>query len=312
MVRVQKHPSIPGLSLIDTGDAVPGMEGFICSYVLQRGKTAIVDVGPSSCIPGLLEGLALLDICPADVDYILTSHIHLDHGGGLAAALGFMPGAKAFVHPNGIRHTERPVKLWEASLRTLGNVAEMYGRPGPVPSDRLVPAEDGIAISLGNTALTVLFTLGHAPHHMSFLDQDGGLLFAGEVCGVRARGVRRPALPPPLYLDQELDSLDRLIALRPSVICYGHYGWEASAGARLRAHRRQLLMWRDIVAEGLDQKYGPEQIAQEIVRRGELSSSFDRLTPLQREREMFFVLNAVVGLIGHLERRPLHVLGQDS
>ncbi|MDO8472796.1 MAG: MBL fold metallo-hydrolase, partial [Dehalococcoidia bacterium] len=264
----------------------------------------ILDVGPTCCVPAVVEGLSKLNVSPERVAYLLTSHIHLDHGGGTAAAMKLMPDAVGIVHPGGVPHLEKPWKLWEASLKTLGDLAEAYGQPEPVPPGRLVPASEGMQIDLGDLQLETLHTPGHAPHHLSFFDRQDSLLFAGELCGVRARGVRRPATPPPLYLDQQLDSIDRAISLQPSVLCYGHFGWESNATSRLKAHRRQLMEWRDIVAAGLGAGCTREQIADEIACTDPKLAGVSRLSPLQQRREMFLVKNAVMGLAGHLERTP--------
>lgn len=302
VTRIRRHRSIPWLAMIDTGDNVPGMERFFCSYVLLGRKVAILDIGPSCCVPTVMEGLNELGISPERVAYLLTSHIHLDHGGGTGAALKLLPDAVAIVHPGGTPHMENPWKLWEASKKTLGDLAEAYGQPEPVPSVRLVPAREGMQIDLGDIKLEAMLTPGHAPHHLSFFARQDNLLLAGELCGVRARGIRRPATPPPLFLDEQLASLDRAIALRPSVLCYGHFGWESNATARLKAHRRKLEEWRDIVASGLEAGKPREQIAGEISRTDAGMAGLPRLSVLQQKREMVFVNNGVAGIAGHLER----------
>ena len=302
MVAVHKHPRMPWLAMIDPGGVVPGMERFLCSYVLLHRKVAIVDVGPSCCVSSVMEGLKALGIAAERVDFLLTSHVHLDHGGGVGAALKLLPNARAVVHPNGLPHLQNPWKLWETTLKALGDLGEAYGRPDPAPPERLIAARDGMRIDLGVASLEVLFTPGHAPHHISFFDHEHSFFLAGDLCGVRARGIRRPASPPPLYLDQQLSSIDHAVSLNPSVICYGHYGWESDAMARLRAYQRQLLAWRDIVAEGLEAGQSPEQTARRIVDSDKKLARLGRLTPLQQRHEMTLILNAVAGLAGHLDR----------
>ncbi|MBI4340255.1 MAG: MBL fold metallo-hydrolase [Chloroflexi bacterium] len=302
MLRIRRHPAIPALSMIDPGGVVLGLEGFLCSYVLQAEKTALLDIGPACALPATLEGLKRLGIHPQAVDYLLISHIHLDHGGAAGAALRILPNAVALVHPAGAAHLEKPFKLWEGSRRTLGALAEAYGQPEPAPPGRVIAAQDGQVIDLGGLELEVLFTPGHAPHHFSLWDGRHRLFLAGELAGVRAHGIRRPAVPPPLYLEQQLASLDRSIALRPAVLCYGHYGWEAAAERRLRAHQRQLLLWRDIVAEGRKAGWGQERTAGECIRRDRKMVGLDALPQTQREREMAFVMNSVAGLTWHLKQ----------
>jgi len=303
MSRVRVHPSFPWLTLIDLSAAVPGMERFLCAYAIRGDKTALVDVGATSCIPDLLAGLGPLHIRPEEVTWIVSTHIHLDHGGGAGTALGYLPNARVLVHPSALSHMQDPTRLWQASVRTLGGpTAEAYGQPLPVPADRMAPAADGMSLDLGGLELQVLLTPGHAPHHFSLFNHRDGVLLAGELAGVRARGVRRPAVPPPFYLDQQLSSLDRAISLKPSIVCYGHYGWESNGTSHLRGQRRQLLSWLDTVEKGLHAGRSQEEIAQELVRSDPGLAALQKLTPLQRQRDMVFVLNSVAGLAGYLGR----------
>lgn len=302
MSRARVHPKFPWLALIDLSGAVPGMERFLCAYAARAQRTALVDVGATSCIPDLLAGLGPLHISPEDVTWIISTHIHLDHGGGAGTALGYFPNAQVLVHPSAMSHMQDPARLWQASLRTLGATAETYGQPRPVPFGRLTPAADGMSLDLGGLELQVLLTPGHALHHLSLFNHRDSVLLAGELAGVHARGVRRPAVPPPFYLDQQLASLDRAISLKPSVVCYGHYGWESNGTARLRYQRRQLLYWLEVVEKGLRAGRSQDGIAAELVRSDPGLAALDRLTPLQRQRDMVFVLNSIAGLAGHLER----------
>ncbi|MEW6034408.1 MAG: MBL fold metallo-hydrolase [Chloroflexota bacterium] len=305
MAKVRRHPRMPWLALIDLGDAVTGLEDFLCAYVLRFERTALVDVGPARGIPVLLDGLRMLGVSPEEVAYVLTTHIHLDHGGGVGTALRHLPNAAAVAHPSASGHLERPWKLWESSLRTLGGLAEAYGQPEPVPPERLLGAEEGMKLDLGDGEIEVLLTPGHAPHHVSFMERRERVLLAGELAGVHARGIRRPATPPPLYLEQQLDSMERAFALGPSVLCYGHYGWESKGESRLRAHRRQLLRWRDLVDEGLRAGLGREEMAGELVRQDRALRWLADLPEAQYRREMDFILNSVAGFTSHLERAGL-------
>ena len=93
--------------------------------------TLLVDPGPASTIPYLVERLDELGI--RTIDYILLTHIHLDHAGGTGQLLRHFPGAKVNCHPKGIPHMVAPQKLWEESIKVLGKVAEAYGEMAPVP-----------------------------------------------------------------------------------------------------------------------------------------------------------------------------------
>jgi len=126
------------------------------------------------------------------------------------------------------------------------------------------------------------------------------------LCGVRARGVRRPATPPPLYLDKQTESMERASQLHAATLCHAHYGWQSGADALLSSHLEQLLAWKDTVARGLKEGRSVDQIARELLETDPLLAGLPNLTPMQQKREIYFTKNAVAGLAGYIERgRPL-------
>lgn len=64
------------------------------------------------------------------------------------------------VHPRGLAHLADPQKLWEQSKKVLGEVADIFENPTPIPWDRLTPAHDDLIADLGNMEVQVLETLG--------------------------------------------------------------------------------------------------------------------------------------------------------
>ena len=192
--------------------------------------------------------LAELNISPEKIDYIVLTHIHIDHAGGLGAALKQMVNASVIVHESGINHLVDPAMLWEASVKTMGDTAIKYGEPEPVPRDRLTAATDGMKVDLGQgTVLEIYLTPGHALHHMSIYDRASEVLIAGEAAGTCSNGFIRPSTPPPFKLEIALASIDKLLALKPQKMCYGHFGCYDHAVERLQSMKQKLLDWYDIV-----------------------------------------------------------------
>ena len=207
--------------MIDVEPPIPGWDEFIGVYVLKGQQVALVDVGPQSSAENLLDGLRKLGIETSDVSHILLTHIHIDHAGAAGELLKVLPNATVIVHPRGASHLANPEKLWEGSLKTLGDLAEKYGRPQPVPQERIIAAEDGMQFEAGRgVKMEAIHTPGHAAHHMSFIELNSGMLFAGEVGGVYTGKIDllRPATPPPLILEHKVASIDKLQCLleRPS------------------------------------------------------------------------------------------------
>ena len=194
----------PGISLIDVAPPIYGFEGFLGAYVIEADKIALIDIGPTSSLKNLLAGLSELKIQLDNIDYILSSHIHLDHSGGVGGALKRMPNAIGIVHAKGQYHLVNPAKLWQGSLQVLGKLTQDYGEPEPVNENRLIAAYEGMVINLGDIKLEVILTPGHASHHMSFLDRESGKLFVGEAAGVQFPSLKgsRPATPNPFDLRQ--------------------------------------------------------------------------------------------------------------
>src|SRR5690242_13181045 len=69
-----------GIHTIDTGFVRPG---FDAAYlVVERGRGAFIDCGTNHAVPRLLAALGEAGLAPADVDWLVLTHVHLDHAGG--------------------------------------------------------------------------------------------------------------------------------------------------------------------------------------------------------------------------------------
>ncbi len=192
-----------------------------------------------------------------------------------------------------------PARLWEASLRVLGDLATRYGAIEPVPEDRIVAAEDAMELDLGNgLRLEVHLTPGHAPHHLSLFDRGSGVLLVGEAAGVCVDGALRPSTPPPFKFEEAMSSIDRLVALRPEKVCYAHLGCYDNGVDLLNLAKRQLVAWRDTARSAREAGRSPEEILA-ILRRDD--STLDYLKTLnadEYDREHKMLVNSVVGLSG--------------
>lgn len=297
-----------GITLIDIALPIPGHEGTLCAYIIKAEKIALIDLGPASTLPGILQALSDQKIDPEDVDYILSTHIHLDHMGGVDLALDLMPRAQTIVHPNGVRHLLDPSRLWEGSCEVLGDIAFEYGKPEPVAEDRILPASDGMMVDLGNMQLEVFLTPGHANHHLSFLDRQRSILFPGEAAGIYFpdTGISRPASPPPFDLRQAITSVDRLIALDPRELYYSHFGHSPDAGARLHFYREQLISWGRTIADHLDED--PELIADRIITLDKTKEQVYRSSGKRFITETYFINNSVRGYLDYFSRKGTGVL----
>ncbi len=248
---------------LDTG----GIKQLICSYIITGSKPFLVESGPTNSVPRLVRALEELEINPEAVQYIAVTHVHLDHGGGAGTLLKYLPNAKVIVHPRGAPHLIDPERLWPSSQAVLGYVSEIFGKPEPVPKDRIITMTEG-AFDLGNGAkLAVTETLGHASHNLSYQETFNDGVFPGDAAGTYLPDcdVVVPTTPPPFHLEAALASLDKLIALNPTALYFSHFGKTDDAVNRLKAYKVQLQLWADIVVAGVRANKTLEQIRNDIV-----------------------------------------------
>ena len=261
ITKIDKH-----IHLIDL--ELAGTENFIASYVLKGENTVIVETGPASTVQNMLAALKELNVKPEKVAYVAVSHIHLDHGGAAGTLLKHLPKAKLVVHKRGAPHVADPRKLWTQSRKALGNIAEMYGEPEPVPEERIISGTDGMILNVGNgVKLKVVETLGHASHHLSYYETLSQGIFAGDAAGVYLNkfDLVVPTTPPPFRLDIALASLEKLINLKPRFLYYSHFGKAQNAIKKLRAYVKQLKLWAEIAMQGIEKGENLEAIGERIL-----------------------------------------------
>jgi glyoxylase-like metal-dependent hydrolase (beta-lactamase superfamily II) len=289
----------PNLKLLDLCPPIAGYEKFIGAYLFYGESNAIVDIGPRTTIPNLISTLVELSINPAEIDYIILTHIHIDHAGGAGTALKEMNKAKVVAHSRARSHLINPTLLWKSSLKTLGELAMEYGDIEPIPKDRIFVATDLMKLNLGrDLKLELYLTPGHAPHHLSLFDRANGVLIAGEAAGVCVNGIIRLATPPPFRLEETLSSINRLIALKPAKICYGHFGCYDNALEKLTLVRQRLLVWYEIVTSAAKAGKNSEDILTMLRERDISLDYLNKLGEAEYRRELTLLINSVEGLSG--------------
>ena len=282
---------------------IDGFDGFIGAWVHTGNPMVVVDVGPAVSVSALLSALAELGTAPPDL--FLLTHIHIDHAGGIGAMTRAFPGATVVCHPKAAEHLIAPERLWKGSLKTLGHIAEAYGPLQPLAAGKVFPADRSI-----HPGIEAFDTPGHAAHHFSFRLND--LLFAGEAAGVNLPSANhglylRPATPPRFFLETCLESIDKLLALKPTRICYGHIGLRTDAMQMLQTHRDQLLRWRELITpfiedDSMEEDRAMQACCDHLVASDPLLAAFDSLPASVQQRERFFMLNSIKGYWGFLKK----------
>ena len=259
-----------------------GFPNGIASYLLPDGgpdgtsDATLVEAGPSSTTPALLAGIRAAGYDPQRITRLVVTHIHLDHAGAAGVLLTrHLPNAKVFVHPKGAKHLVDPSKLIASAERLYGSrMQELWGEILPVPEDRVVIAQDGDMIG----SLRAIDTPGHAVHHHAYYDAKSGVVFTGDVAGVRmpnSRYVRPPTPPPELDLDAWAASVERLRALAPRRLCLTHFGEFDDVSWHLDDLMSRLDRWRDWLSADLSVETLRQREAGLLTP--ELAASFERV-----------------------------------
>lgn len=217
---------------IDTGFVRPR---FDAAYlVVHDGRGAFIDCGTNHAVPHLLGTLAEAGLDPSHIDWLILTHVHLDHAGGAGELMTQLPNARLVVHPRGARHMIDPSQLWAGALAVYGEAVmeKSYGRLRPVPQERVVEAPDGHTVDLRGRLLRCIDTPGHAKHHLAVYDKDANACFTGDTFGLSYRefdtdnGVFILPTTTPVQFDPDAlhDSINRLLTLNPEAMYLTHYG----------------------------------------------------------------------------------------
>jgi glyoxylase-like metal-dependent hydrolase (beta-lactamase superfamily II) len=290
---------------VDENLKLINLDNFINTWVYISNKLCfLVDPGPTVFINSLRKSLEYLKIEKNDLDYILLTHPHIDHAGGVGKLLNFFPHAKIICHPRGIKHLINPKKLWEGSLKVLGKAAEFYGKIEPVPEDRIFNQEN-----IANGLISVIETLGHSPHHQCYLFKN--ILFVGEACGHNHPSEEviyiRPATPPIFDYDVYLSSLQKLINLNLTgyKICFPHWGMRDNAVRMIEIAHNQIKTWVRVIQSLYDRRLQSnfmELLLAELSKEDPIFSNLKLLDQEVQSREPFTMRQSVAGIIGYIEK----------
>lgn len=262
-----------GVWAIDTGFH---RDRFDAAYLLvQDGRAAFVDTGTHFALPRLLAALDALGLARDAVDWVIPTHVHLDHAGGVGSLMRELPAARVLVHARGARHLVDPTALWNGALAVYGadEMARSYGRLVPVAADRIVATHDGMTAALAGRTLAFADTPGHARHHHCIWDEATRGWFTGDTFGLSypefdtARGPWIVPTATPVQFEPEVlqASIRRLLARDPACIYLTHFG-RVDEPARLGALLLGLI--DELVALGRAHRADPDR--HQALQRGQL------------------------------------------
>jgi glyoxylase-like metal-dependent hydrolase (beta-lactamase superfamily II) len=233
-----------------------GHPSTIAAALLEsEGHRAIVDPGPGSTLETLRKQLQAHGLSVGDLDALLLTHIHLDHAGASGALVRENPRLAVYVHKNGAPHMADPSKLLASALRLWPNdLQRLFGEMLPVPSENLRILEGGETLTLGSSKFEVVYTPGHASHHVSYFDHQEEVAFVGDTAGVSIEGQPyvMPATPPP-EIDLEIweNSFAAILERKPARLFLTHFGFSGNPEEHVLLFRERLHKWAKIAAKSL-------------------------------------------------------------
>ena len=234
------------------------------------GETPVlIDPGSGIAAAELLEGTGLLGIDLQRLAYIIPTHIHLDHGGGAGYLAQRLPKPKVVLHPKGTAHlTDTSVLVRGARLIFGQNFEQSLGPVVPIPRERVHVASDGEVIRLGKRELKIIFSPGHAVHHIALFDSLTKGLFCGDALGFLAESMSDVPFPvglSPFDPRAYVQTIDKLAALHPEVIYYAHHGPRTEVDQLIGKVKEICLAFDDIIHKGIKAGQDDQQISQQIL-----------------------------------------------
>ncbi|UED76996.1 MBL fold metallo-hydrolase [Brevibacillus sp. DP1.3A] len=285
------------------------------TYVIAEEELTLVETGPSPSVPYIKAGLAKLGYTPEQVKYIIVTHIHLDHAGGVGLFLKDCPNAKVVVHPKGARHLVDPSRLIAGARAVYHDDFDRLFDPiEAVLEERILIRGDGDTLKIGeNCVLEFLDSPGHANHHFSIYDPVSRGMFTGDTAGVLYPQLKKDGIhlvlpstsPNQFDPDAMLASLSRFEARKLSRIYFGHFGMSEQVDDVYRQIREWLPVF---VAEGestlaVGQTY--DELSRKLLGR---VSDYLQSQGISGDHEVFEVLKldlqvCSMGILDYLHKR---------
>jgi len=242
-----------GIYQIDTGFQ---RDHFDAAYlIVDQGEAAFIDTGTNHSVARLLRTLDALGLDRAAVRWVIPTHVHLDHAGGVGLLMQALPEARLLAHPRGLPHLINPVKLWAGAMAVYGEeeMQRSYGQLLRVDADRAEASTEGQRIRLGARELLLIDTPGHARHHHAIFDSASRCWFTGDTFGLSYREfdvAGRPWIFPtstPVQFEPEAmrASIERMMEASPEGMLLTHYGRVGQSSDEVRALAAQLLALLD-------------------------------------------------------------------
>lgn len=227
-----------------------------CSFLLQSScgsRAAIIETNTNHAVPRIVDAVKKAGFAKDAVQYIIVTHVHLDHAGGAAALLKHYPDALLVAHPRAARHLIDPSRLVASAKSVYGEQAftSMYGTIEPAAKERVIIPEDNSSIPFGSGELQFLYTRGHANHHFVVVDYHTSTVFTGDSFGLAYPALQVGSYPllfassSPTDFDPDaaVESVHKIVETGVRQAGLTHFGlWQDMAqGSRQMLHSLSAL-----------------------------------------------------------------------
>jgi glyoxylase-like metal-dependent hydrolase (beta-lactamase superfamily II) len=229
-------------------------------YLLKAGdRAALIDTNTVYAAPYVMESLEAHGLTPEQVEYIIVTHVHLDHSGGTVELMKRCPEATVVAHPRAARHLIDPTRLVNSAKQVYGAGAfeKLYGEILPADADRVRTVSDDESWDWQGRTLTFLHTRGHANHHISIYDSAANAVFTGDSFGIAYPALQGGSLPfvtcssPPTDFDAEQAriSVQRIMDTGAEILYPTHFGPLVATQAAADELRRSIDAMDEILEE---------------------------------------------------------------
>ncbi|NQT71793.1 MAG: MBL fold metallo-hydrolase [Chloroflexi bacterium] len=241
---------------------------FSLSYLVLGERAALIDPGSATQADIVLRAIEeILDFDLDSLSYIIPTHLHIDHAGGVGHLARRFPQVRIPVYERHIRYAIDPARLIDGNKQTFGeNFADKFGTILPVPEEQIIAVDGGDTIDLGGRQLKVVYSRGHANHHFCLHDDKSGGLFCGDALGMYYPEVDGVVIicPEGFDLNLSLQTIEQLRSLAPQVLFYAHEGTGRETDDLMRRAAVELRDCGDIILAALKTGEGSKQIEERL------------------------------------------------
>jgi glyoxylase-like metal-dependent hydrolase (beta-lactamase superfamily II) len=238
---------------------------FAAAYLVIEGeRAALIDNNTLHAVPRLLLALRENNLKPKQVDFIILTHVHLDHAGGTSALVKECPHAVILAHQRAARHIIDPSRLIKGATAVYGEseFKRLYGRIDPIDEKLVRIVEDGETVDFGERRFTFIYTFGHAKHHMCIYDSGTNGIFTGDALGLAYPLLQTgsdlfvfpSSTPTDFDPDKYAEGIDAILSTGAELTFLTHFGLLTQIKRAAEMMKDYLHIMRNTIEEALNRE----------------------------------------------------------